>query len=396
MEHIQIRRAEHTDIDKLREFYAEAYGTNFKYKYPERYKWIFEENPFNKDATLQIFIAIDNKGRIIGHAAASKAKCKIFNHFTDLGWGVDAFNLLEYRGQGIGKKLQRINQDAHTVFASVSMTEINKIIKLKLGAKKGPASYTYVKFTNFEKRFTSLIIGILQFRLNFKRISKDYSVALTKSDIYDDKDTELWNKTKSIYDFAVERDAYYLNWRYKKQPHTTHYCLRAYNRDKILCGILVYRIAEEVNPKSIIITELFGLSEELGVFNALLKEVEKISKESSFLQIQIAVSDKNIKKIILEKGYIPVSENNLIINGPEHLIGGLSQESTAMITFGDQDWDEYPLAKNQSFFEIIQNTYFNNKYFLKKNFILRNIIKMYFFYLKLRFPQRNLSNRQSL
>jgi len=384
---IKVRRAEFQDIEKLEKFYYQAYGEKATYKYPDRWNWHFRDNPYKEKDKLPVYIAENDKGAIVGHTAAGKVRCKIFEKSVDLGWSVDTIVLPEIRGMGTGKLLQKFNQEDHTLFASLSMTDANKHIKLKQGSKEGPSTKLYVRMLSFEKTFTSRIVSIVQGSKKNKSTSPLFDISEPESANFGEADSALWKQLRERYEFAVERDAIYLNWRYKEQPFTAHYCCRAFDKNGALKGIIVYRMTEENKPKGAVILELMGDVTNAIIFKDLIAAAENHIKSSGATQVQIAVSDAIIEKAVQNCGFIKIEDKPLVIFGADELTGRLSERSLSMLTKGDQDWDEFPRATMFSHYSLIKLS--KNVYNFKNiNYIFyRGILNLYMFSLRLRFKQ---------
>ena len=384
MSSAKVRRAEFQDIEKLEKFYYQAYGDNAKFKYPERWNWHFRDNPFKEKDLLPVYIAENDNSDIVGHTAVGRVRCKIFDKSVDLGWGVDFFVLPEIREKGIGKILQKINQDDHSLFASLSMTDTSKHIITKQGSTEGPSSKLYVRMLSFEKTFTSNIISLVQRSKNSKQTSALFKISEPESANFDEADSVLWAKLRKRYELAVERDAEYLNWRYKMQPLTEHYCCRAYNKNDELSGLIIYRIAKETMPKGGVILELLGDVSNTAVFRCLIDTAEKHLKNLGATQVQIAVSDTIIEKEVQSFGFIKIEDKSLFIHGSEALTGKLNANSIAMLTKGDQDWDEFPRANVFSHFGLINLSKKVYNFKNINNIFLRCILNLYIFSLRLR------------
>ena len=355
MNGVTVRHAKLEDACGLEQFYYRAYGERARYKYPERWNWHFRDNPWRDNDRLPVYVIEAPDGQIVGCTASIRVPCKIFDNQIKLGWSVDTIVVPESRGMGAGKILQKINQDDHPAFASLSMNAINRRIKLKLGAVLGPSTKVYIKLLKFDLN-VSILTPLYAFGYAIVRLLKSFKksgnndIGHWKIDgpghaVFSNAETELWQKIRNRYDFAVERNADYLNWRYRDQPWTKYYCCRAYDAEGQLGGIAVYRIAEETGLKTAIITELMGInSGDSSIFYTLLRSVEKNIVRLGGTQIQVATSDQLIEDAIEQSGYLRIDLKNLVINGPKNIIGKINLQTTAMLTKGDQDLDQYPLA----------------------------------------------------
>ena len=74
---ITIRRATLEDKPAIFAFLEKAYGDKARYKYPERWEWQFEKNPYKPNDELPVFIAVTEDGQVVGQSAAMYEPLKI-------------------------------------------------------------------------------------------------------------------------------------------------------------------------------------------------------------------------------------------------------------------------------------------------------------------------------
>ena len=133
-----VRQASLEDESAIARFLTEAYGERAQFKYPARWKWQFRDNPFLSEFPgLPIWIAVRND-RVVGQTCAQIEPLRVGDRETLVGWSVDTVVLPEFRGLGLGKQLQKANQDSHPVFMSLSMSSANRGIKESLGGSRLP------------------------------------------------------------------------------------------------------------------------------------------------------------------------------------------------------------------------------------------------------------------
>ena len=131
---IMIRRATLEDKPEIFKFIQNAYTNIWQYRIPDRWEWEFLKNPHLGNKDLPIFIAVDSDGKVVGQSCALIEEAKIGSEIYKIGWGVDAFVLPEFRGQGIGMQLQKANDEAQAIFMSLSMAKSVRKMKIRLGS----------------------------------------------------------------------------------------------------------------------------------------------------------------------------------------------------------------------------------------------------------------------
>lgn len=370
MSEVIVRQAKAADAKKLELFFKKAYGEMARYKYPERWEWLFLRNPWQDPKELQIYVAEKN-GMIVGHAAAFIVPCTINNNTVQLSWGIDSIVLPEYRGRGVAKALQDMKKKRSTIDASFSMSPVIRNVKKKLGLISGPPAYLFIKYLRFScsailSRYNSsfrrivlffptvVIYGVLTIlqKSRFNKPNSNFRIVFQSQPEFRSDETKLWQKIRKDFAFGVERTADYLNWRYKEEPWGKHFCFKSYDNQDNLNGLLIYRIGIETNPPVAIILELIAESWDNKISENLLNTLESHLKTESINQIQFSCSDKKAVTILKKCGYLQMGEKALMINGPMSILKDLNRNSSIILTSGDQDADQFPYAKLYSPIEI--------------------------------------------
>ncbi len=380
---ISINKIEERDTNRIGSFYYTAFGSKARYKYPERWNWLYLNNPWKVNQSPHNYIAESLDGTIVGHTGTIRVPCKIFDASTILGWSIDTIVLNEWRDKGIGKQLQQTNQEDNHCFASLSMTAVNKRIKLKIGAKPGPSSFLFTHFAsfNYKKQYKRIndklrqhmpsiftrsfsfmllpLAGIsfvlLRYLQNMKEKALKHNLVLKEKIAgFDEESDDLWSEARERYDFAVERNKAYLNWRYKEIPWCDFYVLEVRNEKDKLLGQAVYRMEEPTVSFVGIITELIDREGDKNLMRVLALEARNQLIKKGANQIFIATSDMMQQQAIQEAGFLPIEKKTLIyhssLNHQE-----INESTPALLTKGDQDWDRYATAQEMSAIRILIN-----------------------------------------
>lgn len=137
-------------LEEYEQFVAQYHGAATSH-HLLRTKWYMDHFDFH------ILLAIVD-GKVVGQSCAYKTTAIIHNVPVDFWWGVDSFVLKQYRGLGIGKKLQAQLHKDWPNFSSIWYSRINGGIKRKLGAQPILASrLTYYPINSF----FSILFGAL-------------------------------------------------------------------------------------------------------------------------------------------------------------------------------------------------------------------------------------------
>jgi hypothetical protein len=273
---IVIRQATWKDEPLIEDFFKESLGEKRAvFKYPYRWKWMYKNNPFfHNDRFLPIWLAVDNN-HIVGTACLMHQDFEVEQQIVKAAWCVDFRVLSNYRGMGLGSRLQKMRQESFSNFSlSSSLTSVS--IKRKLGQlpKTGHVVHLNVKgfdnlclYNDFMRYLKikvdsrlykfglnlglhKLLSNLLSTIFKFKQMKGSFHLKKDKPlltfkqiDSFNEEATDLWEQVKDRYSLAVRRDAKYLNWKFVDQPHINYQKYLVYKKTS-LCGILVFRLGK--------------------------------------------------------------------------------------------------------------------------------------------------------
>lgn len=388
---IAVRQATPDDEAALQRFYRQAYGEErSQYKYPLRWNWLYRENPFiPKGFGLPIWVAVRHN-EIVGHTGAMFVPCLIKEKSVIAAWSVDTIILPSYRGIGLGKRLQKSNQDSHEIFMSLAMSPANRAIKKKLGARPGPAAGLYVHTTEIDadclfkginirlrKRlgdlwgepawqllyltglpwlFTKYLeAGLRKLQKEKQSRVREHSREFTSLECrFGDEADQLWESCRGLFNFMVERTSAYLNWKYVDQPHIRYERFYATDGSRPV-GLVVFRLCEPPEPKLGVISEMICSHEDEDlVLDMLCFARERLYIHHGVLGIYIACSLPHYQRALKNLGFLNLSSQEMCLFDRSQQAGTTELPWKALLAKGDHDWDQYPLTRQISISEIMQ------------------------------------------
>src|SRR4029453_7503167 len=96
---------------------------------------------------------------------------------------------------------------------------------------------------------------------------------------FDESFTELWESIGPKFDFAVRRDAAYLNWKYANAPHV-RYSIAALRRDERNVGYAVYRHLHEPRGRVTLLVDFLTDPDDEDGFGTLLGWVDREARRA--------------------------------------------------------------------------------------------------------------------
>lgn len=383
-----VRQATFEDEVLIANFYKAIFD-NAQYKYPKRWKWLYERNPFYSDnRSLPIWIAID-QGKVVGMSCLMPQHFWAKQHNLKGAWGHDFRVLPEYRGMGIGTQLQKLRIETGSVF-SLDASDVVRRINRKLGYLLGPKVIVYLHVKRFNPqslfddmfRYLRLSNNIWLYKIShilrlpefisallkivFKcrqyrfRISENEKISLTFKpiDFFPRQVDELWNEIKDQYSLAVIRDHRYLNWKFVNQPHVSYQRFLVYKSSK-LCGVLIFRLGQPPELPIGIIAEFYTNQESEILRQMLSFAVSELYRQGS-LMIHCSVSTAERSKVLSRMGFIPIRKllpTFFLGSDSESFYADIAAKGDWLMGFGDQDFDEYRKASHPYLKDLIKASF---------------------------------------
>lgn len=370
-----VRQAKETDIGEVRSFIESQWSERAPYQFPYRWSWLFRENPFldSKDG-LPVWIAVDRQ-KVVGLTAAMVVPMKLGEKMVKGAWSINTVLAVGYRGQGLGYRLQKANQEQWPVFMSLSMTAPNRRVKLNLGGEEGLCVDNFMLRLGFGEKAVADVVerklaakgfrvvtarriggmvrkpiaGILSWLTKLARLGrgKKFGVSFVSKFgliIEIDRFTSLMEasleRLQARYAINIHRSVKYLNWKFVDQPHMQYRILVAGHNDK-LSGYIIFRTGRPPREKNFgLIADILADDDAMpnlisaAVEQFQMQRVDYICASSSCPRIKSALADFGFKRT---SQTVPMFHSNL-----ETLRDKITDLAPALLSRGDHDWDTFP------------------------------------------------------
>jgi GNAT superfamily N-acetyltransferase len=192
----------------------------------DHWRWKYLENHLG----LHIIVYCKVNSRIVGCDHSLFKWVKIGENDILMGLGADSGTHKEYRGQGIYKKLAAVKKErSREMGVNITYWSTNNPIFIdyakKMNRPKLPYNLTNMtKIINLKEHFGQNLVsrkGLEKIRYqllsktNFTEHLFDQNrYEIFQVDFFNEETDFFWNKIKKDYDFIIERNQRYLNWRY--------------------------------------------------------------------------------------------------------------------------------------------------------------------------------------
>ena len=388
-----IIQADSKDEERIIQSWRIAYPNIIKYKYPNRWRWLYTENPFwnSKEKKLPIWIAIVNE-KVAAWNCAMSVQIELGQRPYNGAFSVSTYTLPEFRKRGLGFLVQKKNQDSWAVFLSVDMSKGNRRLKEKLGGKPGKPFDIYLKIItelNSKKIAESVekVIGkyfnraapvflrlirlkwaisilgtILSTILKFRQARKIKNLLtgnyqFNQVSFFSSEVDDFWDKCRHEYSFAVSRDHKYLNWKYVYQPDLTYkkYLIK---QKKAICGILIYRTCNPPEePVGVICECLTFPSGDKELIKMMLNFAEDDMVKSGAHMIKCGTSSGALSKLLEKNGFQKIRTHVPIINFNNKMSSfdfKRIYDGNWLISLGDHDMDQFLKHEQPIFPDIVK------------------------------------------
>lgn len=382
---ITIKQATMADEPLIDKFYKTAFD-HAPFKYPERWNWLYRNNPFLADnQSLPVWIAID-QDRVAGMSCLMPQLFWIKGYIAKVSWCHDFRVLPEYRRMGLGKRLEKARQESGNTFTLAS-SDASVVIKKKLGYLSRPNFDIYLHVRRFDSGFlfndlvrylglssyakickfgqalklpeiiSSLLKAIFKFKQYRAQILTDKKNPLRfKSVNFFPKEVDaLWDEIKKQYSLAVIRDSKYLNWKFVEQPHVSYQRHLVYIGAK-LCGVLVFRKGQPPELPVGFISEFFTSQSSDVLRQMLTFAISKLYRQGASM-IRCSSSSVEPSNVLSSLGFIKIqrllaafsfcSENS-------NFFEDVTLKGEWLMGLGDQDLDEYECASHPSLRSLVK------------------------------------------
>jgi hypothetical protein len=158
---------------------------------------------------------------------------------------------------------------------------------------------------------------------------------------FDDSFTELWERLAPRFDFAVRRDAAYLNWKYVSAPHV-RYAIAALRRDARTIGYAVYRHLHEPRGRVTLLADFLVDPDDPSDLGTLLRWVDREARQADSDKIRTFAMHAGFRRVLRRAGYFQVKSTVQFVtkvNGIDVQPAFYENTDRWHVTLGDSDQD---------------------------------------------------------
>ena len=158
---------------------------------------------------------------------------------------------------------------------------------------------------------------------------------------FDESFNTLWDELAPKFDFAVRRDAAYLNWKFVSAPHV-RYSIAMLRRDDRNVGYAVYRHLHEPRGRVTLLADFLADPDDEPALRTLFHWIDREARQADSDKIRTFAMHASFRRVLKRSGYFQVKSTmefvtkvNAIDVGPEFY----ENTDAWHVTLGDSDQD---------------------------------------------------------
>lgn len=344
------------DIDRYRPedrrgveaLYRRVFGNDAAEASRLRWEWQYRRNPNNPGHEPEIWIAREGPA-IIGQYATMPVKLSVRGQEVQGSWGMDVMVAPERQRQGLGEVLFRtwdrnvgaslglgLSDASYRLFQKLRWPDVGPIPCLVK-----PLTRRALRRPNWPVGLNRLVSAVT---LPFIRIvarNRPLRAEVRLIQRFDESFTALWEELAPKFEFAVRRDAAYLNWKYVSAPHV-RYSIAALRRDDRNVGYAVYRHVHEPRGRVTLLVDFLADPDDEAGLATLLHWVDREARHADSDKIRAFAMHAAFRRVLRRSGYFVVKstmEFVVKVNGVDVDPGFYETTDRWHVTLGDSDQD---------------------------------------------------------
>jgi GNAT superfamily N-acetyltransferase len=328
--------------------YRRVFGNDAAEANRLRWEWQYLHNPNNPAAGPLIWVAREGP-TVVGQYATMPVRLQVNGAEIDASWGMDVMIAPERQRQGLGDALFRwwdqhgeaslglgLSEASYRLFEKLRWPNVGPVPCLVK-----PLSRRAFRRPNWPMPINRLVSALTEPLIRIISRTKPLRAEIVPVRRFGEEFTLLWKRLAPKFDFAVKRDAAYLNWRFVDPPHV-RYTTVALRRGDDVHGYAVYRHVHEPRGRvTLLVDFLADPDDDLGV-KTILRWVDQEARLADSDKIRAFELHEGFRRIMKRSGYFQVKstmEFTAKINAVQVPAGFYTNTARWHVTLGDSDQD---------------------------------------------------------
>jgi GNAT superfamily N-acetyltransferase len=344
----EIDRYRPDDRRGVESLYRRVFGNDAAEASRLRWDWQYRRNPNNPSQEPEIWIAREGTA-IVGQYATMPVKVAVRGQEVQGSWGMDVMVAPERQRQGLGEVLFRtwdrhvgaslglgLSESSYRLFQKMRWPDVGPVpcfVK--------PLTRRALRRPNWPLPLNRLVSALTLPIVMIVARTRPLRAEVRMIQRFDDSFTLLWEELARKFDFAVRRDAAYLNWKYVNAPHV-RYAIAALRREDRNVGYAVYRHLHEPRGRVTLLVDFLTDPDDPEALSTLLRWLDREARQADSDKIRAFAMHAGFRRILKRSGYFQVKSTMEFVakvNGVP--VDPLFYENTDRwhLTLGDSDQD---------------------------------------------------------
>jgi GNAT superfamily N-acetyltransferase len=343
-----ITRFSPDDLKPVFALYRRVFGADAAEANRLRWDWQYRRNPCLPPEGPLTWIAREGP-TIVGQYATMPVRLWVLGQEVQAAWGMDVMVAPERQRQGLGEVLFRTWDQNVGAALGLGLSESSyRLFQKMRWPNAGPVPVLVKPLTrralrqpNWPMWVNRLVSAVTLPAVRVIARARPLRAEVEPLHRFGDEFTALWERLAPRFDFAVRRDAAYLNWKFFEPPHVRYHHV-ALRRGGELQGYAIYRHLQEPRGRvTQLVDFLVDPGDELGM-KTILRWVDREAREADSDKVRTVCLHEEYRRIMKQSGYFQVKstvEFTAKINAVAVPPGFYEHTGTWHVTLGDSDQD---------------------------------------------------------
>jgi GNAT superfamily N-acetyltransferase len=344
----EIQRFRPEDRRAVDALYRRVFGHDAAEASRLRWEWQYTRNPNTAGHDPEIWVAREGPA-IVGQYATMPVRLAVAGTEVQGSWGMDVMVAPERQRQGLGEVLFRtwdrhvgaslglgLSESSHRLFQKLRWPDVGPVPCLVK-----PLTRRALRRPEWPVAVNRLVSAVTLPIVRVVSRDRPLLADVRMVQRFDDSFTALWESVATKFDFAVRRDAAYLNWKFTSAPHV-RYAIAALRRDEQTIGYAVYRHLYEPRGRVTLLVDFLTDPDDEAGFRTLLGWVDREARRADSDKIRTFALHAAFRRVLKRSGYFQVKSTMEFvarINAVDLPERFYEDTSRWHVTLGDSDQD---------------------------------------------------------
>ena len=343
-----ITRYKPEDRRAVEALYRRVFGNDAAEASRLRWEWQYRRNPNNPGHEPEIWIAREGTATV-GQYATMPVRLHVKGQEVQGSWGMDVMVAPERQRQGLGEVLFRtwdrnvgaslglgLSDSSYRLFQKLNWPDVGPVPCLVK-----PLTRRALRRPNWPLPINRLVSALTLPIVKIVARTRPLRAEIRMIQRFDESFTVLWNELAPKFDFAVRRDAAYLNWKFVNAPHV-RYSIAMLRRDDRNIGYAVYRHLYEPRGRVTLLVDFLTDPDDEGALRTLFHWIDREAQQADSDKIRTFAMHANFRRVLKRSGYFQVKSTMEFVAKINAIdVDAAFYESTDHwhVTLGDSDQD---------------------------------------------------------